>query len=264
MSSSLQQNEIMTHLQNLTLGIPLNPLPPALESLDLSIPHAPPRNPHLSKDEKILAIKNSLRYFPKEFHAELAPEFLSELETRGHIYMYRFRPTVYEMKAYPIEYYPAKTLHAKAIQMMIMNNLNKEVAQFPHELITYGGNGSVFSNWAQYHLTMKYLSEMTEDQTLIMNSGHPQGLYPSHSFAPRVVISNGNMIPNYSSRENYELHYALGNTIYGEMTAGSYCYIGSQGIVHGTTITLYNMTRKYLNREDLKGVVFVVNRHILQ
>ena len=246
-------------LHSLTQGIPLSPLPPPIKSLDPTLPHAPPRHPTLSQSDKTLALINSLRYFPKEFHAELAPEFLSELETYGHIYMYRFRPNHYEMKAYPIENYPAKNLQISAIQMMIMNNLDKEVAQFPHELITYGGNGSVFSNWAQFHLTMKYLSEMTIEQTLIMNSGHPQGLYPSHSMAPRVVISNGNMIPNYSSREHYELHYALGNTIYGEMTAGSYCYIGSQGIVHGTTITLYNMVRKYMKKEVLKGVVFVTS-----
>ena len=255
----MDSHPIATALKSLTLGLPLSPLPPPIKSLDPEVPHTPCRHPILSKDEKILAIKNSLRYFPKELHNELAAEFLNELEVFGHIYMYRFRPTNYEMKAYPIEYYPAKSRHAAAIQMMIMNNLNKEVAQFPHELITYGGNGSVFSNWAQYHIVMKYLSEMTDEQTLIMNSGHPQGLYPSHSFAPRVVISNGNMIPNYSSREDYELHYALGNTIYGEMTAGSYCYIGSQGIVHGTTITLFNMVRKYMNREDLKGVVFVTS-----
>lgn len=256
MSSSA---DIKTLLRSLTEGIPLSPLPPPTKDIDPNVPHAPPRYPILSKDEKILAVKNALRYFPNELHEELAPEFLNELEKYGHIYMYRFRPTHYEMKAYPVEYYPAKSVHAAVIQMMIMNNLNKEVAQFPHEMITYGGNGSVFSNWAQYHLTMKYLSEVTDQQTLIMNSGHPQGIYPSHSLAPRVVISNGNMIPNYSSRDHYELHYALGNTIYGEMTAGSYCYIGSQGIVHGTTITLLNMTRKYLKREDLKGVVFVTS-----
>jgi len=250
---------IKSLLQSLAQGLPLSPLPHPIKSLDPDVPHAPPRHPHLSKDDKILAIKNALRYFPNDHHSELAPEFLNELETYGHIYMYRFRPTNYEMKAYPIECYPAKSIQAAAIQMMIMNNLHKEVAQFPHELITYGGNGSVFSNWAQYHIIMKYLSEMTEEQTLIMNSGHPQGLYPSHAFAPRVIISNGNMIPNYSSREHYELHYALGNTIYGEMTAGSYCYIGSQGIVHGTTITLYNMVRKYMNKNDLKGVVFVTS-----
>lgn len=166
-----------TILQSLSNGLPLYPLPSPVKSLDPTLPHAPPRHPVLSKDEKTLCLINALRYFPNDLHSELAPEFLHELETYGHIYMYRFRPTNYEMKAYPIEDYPAKSNQTAAIQMMIMNNLNKEVAQFPHELITYGGNGSVFSNWAQYHITMKYLSDMSNEQTLIMNSGHPQGYF---------------------------------------------------------------------------------------
>lgn len=211
-------------LISLSQGIPLPPPPPF--PLSPSLPHAPPRKAPLSPEEVKLAVKNALRYFPKEYHKELGLEFLAELEKYGHIYMYRFRPQNYEMKAYHLDCYPAVSRQAATIQMMIMNNLSKETAQFPEELITYGGNGSVFSNWAQYHLTMFYLSHIKDDQTLILNSGHPQGVYPSHLDAPRLVISNGNMIPNYSGREDYDRHYALGNTIYGEMTAGSFCYIG--------------------------------------
>ncbi|CAD8171689.1 unnamed protein product [Paramecium pentaurelia] len=223
---------------------------------DQSIPHAPCKNLCLNKQEQRLALKNALRYFESDLHERLAPEFLYELQTYGHIYMYRLIPN-YEMKAYPYDKYPCKCKQAQVIMHMIMNNLNHEVAQFPHELITYGGNGSVFQNWAQYHLTMKYLSEMNEHQTLVMNSGHPQGLFPSHPDAPRIVLSNGMMIPNYSTQSHYEKHYALGNTMYGQMTAGSYCYIGSQGIVHGTTLTLLNAARKYLKTDSLNGVVFV-------
>jgi urocanate hydratase len=189
-------------------------------------------------------------------HDLLAPEFAAELQDLGHIYMKRLRP-LYPMKAYPISAYPARCQQAAAIQLMITNNLDPAVAQFPHELITYGGNGSVFSNWAQYHLTMKYLSEMTVDQTLVMYSGHPMGLYPSHEDAPRMVICNGMVIPNYSSKENYDLMYAQGVSQYGQMTAGSYCYIGPQGIVHGTAITIMNAARKYLGKDSMKGVVYV-------
>jgi urocanate hydratase len=182
---------------------------------------------------------------------------IKELKNFGHIYMYRFRPTHYPMKAYPIDYYPAKCKQAAAIMLMIQNNLDPKVAQYPHELITYGGNGSVFSNWAQYHLVMKYLSELEEDQTLVIYSGHPLGIFPSHKDAPRIVITNGMVVPNYSSKEDYERMFALGVSQYGQMTAGSYCYIGPQGIVHGTTITILNAGRKYLGLNNLRGKVFV-------
>lgn len=249
-----------SQLASLAAGIPLNPLPGAPPSdRDPTVPHAPKRVPNLSTEDKKLAIRNALRYFPAELHKTLAPEFLEELEKYGHIYMYRFRPTNYEMKAHPIDQYPAKTMQAKCIQMMIMNNLDPAVAQFPHELITYGGNGAVFQNWAQYHLVMKYLSEMTENQTLAMYSGHPMGLFPSHPDAPRVVITNGMVIPQFSDKEHYEKLSATGNTMYGQMTAGSYCYIGPQGIVHGTTLTVLNAGRKYLNQNDLAGKVLVTS-----
>jgi len=181
-----------------------------------------------------LAVSNALRYFPAALHSLLLPEFLEELDKLGHIYMYRFRPTHYAMQAYPIATYPATVPECRAMQLMIMNNLDPRVAQFPHELITYGGNGAVFSNWAQYHLVMYYLSVMTEHQTLVLYSGHPLGLFPSTPNAPRVVITNGMVIPNYSSKADFERMYALGVTMYGQMTAGSWCYIGPQGIVHGT------------------------------
>ena len=211
----------------------------------------------MSSDEKKLALKNALRYFPKEQHKELIEEFAAELEEYGRIYMYRYRPEN-EIYARPLEDYPAKCNQAKAIMLMIQNNLHHDVAQHPHELITYGGNGSVFQNWIQYRLTMKYLSEMTEEQTLVMNSGHPQGLFPSHKNAPRVVVSNGMVIPNYSSQDHWEKFNALGVTQYGQMTAGSYMYIGPQGIVHGTTITVLNAIRKIAkNRDDYKGKLFV-------
>lgn len=206
------------------------------------INHAPRRKDILSAGEKKLAIRNALRYFPAEFHSVLAKEFANELKAYGRIYMYRFRPG-YEMKARHIDAYPSKTKEAAAIMLMIMNNLDPAVAQHPHELITYGGNGAVFQNWAQYRLTMKYLSEMAGDQTLVMYSGHPMGLFPSHKNAPRVVVTNGMMIPNYSSQDNLERLNALGVSQYGQMTAGSYMYIGPQGIVHGTTITLLNAAR---------------------
>ena len=224
--------------------------------LDSSLSHAPKRKEILSAEEKELAIRNSLRYFPKEMHAELAKEFAQELKDYGRIYMYRFRPT-YEMKARPIDWYPAESQQAAAIMLMIQNNLDPAVAQHPQELITYGGNGGVFQNWAQYRLVMKYLSEMTEEQTLVMYSGHPLGLFPSHKDAPRVVVTNGMMIPNYSKPDDWEKFNALGVTQYGQMTAGSYMYIGPQGIVHGTTITVLNAGRKLSEGGSLAGKLFV-------
>ena len=242
-----------------TYGIPRElPIP---ATLDPSVPHAPSRPQVLNEIEKTLAIRNALRYFPKEWHAELGKEFLSELEEFGHIYMHRFRPD-YEMQARPLGYYNANSESAAAIMMMIQNNLDPSVAQFPHELVTYGRNGTVFQNWAQYQLTMKYLSEMNDGQTLVMNSGHPLGLFPSSKSAPRVVISNGMVIPNYSSQDDYERMNALGVTQYGQMTAGSYMYIGPQGIVHGTMITIMNASRKYLGTsptEGLGGVLYVTS-----
>jgi urocanate hydratase len=221
-------------------GIP-NQLPPKRE-VPTEINRAPKRKDILSTGEKRLALENALRYFPKEWHAELAPEFLEELKEFGRIYMYRFKPS-YDMHARGIEEYPCKTPQAAAIMLMIQNNLDPAVAQHPEELITYGGNGAVFQNWAQYLLTMKYLSEMTEEQTLHMYSGHPMGLFPSSKEAPRVVVTNGMMIPNYSQPDDWEKFNALGVTQYGQMTAGSYMYIGPQGIVHGTTITVLNAAR---------------------
>ena len=216
---------------------------PELQPYDTTINHAPKRKDILTPEEKKLALRNALRYFPQKFHSTLAPEFANELKTYGRIYMYRFRPT-YEMFARPIDAYPHRSEQAAAIMMMIQNNLDKAVAQHPHELITYGGNGSVFQNWAQYRLAMKYLSEMTDEQTLVMYSGHPLGLFPSHKGAPRVVVTNGMVIPNYSKPDDWERDNALGVSQYGQMTAGSYMYIGPQGIVHGTTITVLNAARK--------------------
>jgi urocanate hydratase len=209
---------------------------------DTEINHAPKRKDILTRDEKRQALKNALRYFPQDFHKELAAEFINELRSFGRIYMYRFRP-VYEMKARTIDDYPAKLVSAAAIMLMISNNLDNMVAQHPHELITYGGNGAVFQNWAQFRITMKYLSEMTDEQTLVIYSGHPLGLFPSKREAPRLVVTNGMVIPNYSSQDNWEKFNALGVSQYGQMTAGSYMYIGPQGIVHGTTITLMNALR---------------------
>ncbi len=224
---------------------------------DPSINHAPKRKDILSLSEKKLAVKNALRYFLPKHHETLAPEFAIELEKYGRIYMFRFRPD-YKMYARPVDEYPANSSQAAVIMLMIQNNLNPEVAQHPHELITYGGNGAVFQNWAQYLLTMQYLSIMTDEQTLHMYSGHPMGLFPSHSEAPRVVVTNGMMIPNYSSQDDWERYNALGVTQYGQMTAGSYMYIGPQGIVHGTTITLLNAGRKIAkNNEGLEGKLFV-------
>ncbi len=223
-----------------------------------NISHAPKRKDILNKEEKKLALKNALRYFDEKHHKELASEFLNELETYGRIYMYRFRPD-YKIYARPINEYPAKSKQAAAIMLMIQNNLDDATAQHPDELITYGGNGSVFQNWAQYLLTMKYLSEMTDEQTLIMYSGHPLGLFPSHKDAPRVVVTNGMVVPNYSAPDDWERFNALGVSQYGQMTAGSYMYIGPQGIVHGTTITILNAGRKILKsgETDLKGKLFV-------
>ncbi|HEX2969548.1 MAG TPA: urocanate hydratase [Bacteroidales bacterium] len=231
---------------------------PQLKPYDNSINHAPKRKDILSKAEKKMAIKNSLRYFPERFHKTLAPEFASELKNYGRIYMYRFRPA-YGMKARSMDEYPCRTCKAAAIMMMIMNNLDPAVAQHPHELITYGGNGAVFQNWAQYRIAMKYLSEMTEEQTLVMYSGHPLGLFPSHKDSPRVVVTNGIVIPNYSSQDNWEKFNALGVSQYGQMTAGSYMYIGPQGIVHGTTITLLNASRMIDNRHSESGTRLFVS-----
>ena len=227
--------------QELRQGIPS--VLPEPQPWDDSVNHAPKRKDILTKAEKELAVRNALRYFDPKFHSVLAPEFAEELNKYGRIYMYRFRPT-YKMYARPIEEYPAKCRQAAAIMLMIQNNLDPAVAQHPHELITYGGNGAVFQNWAQYRLAMKYLSEMTEEQTLVMYSGNPMGLYPSHKDAPRVVVTNGMMIPNYSKPDDWERFNAMGVTQYGQMTAGSYMYIGPQGIVHGTTITVLNAARK--------------------
>ena len=240
--------------QDILQGIPsVLPVKKAYES---AINHAPKRKQILSKEETRLALENALRYFSKELHAELAPEFLQELNDFGRIYMYRFRPD-YSMYARPIEEYPGKSLQAKAIMLMIQNNLDYAVAQHPHELITYGGNGAVFQNWIQYRLTMKYLAEMTEEQTLVMYSGHPMGLYPSHKDAPRVVVTNGMVIPNYSKPDDWEKMNALGVSQYGQMTAGSYMYIGPQGIVHGTTITVLNGFRKI--KKSPAGSLFVTS-----
>ena len=216
---------------------------PCVKEYDLTVNHAPKRKDILTKEEKKLALRNALRYFPAKHHAILAPEFAEELEKYGRIYMYRFRPS-YKIYARPIEEYPAKSRQAAAIMLMIQNNLDHAVAQHPHELITYGGNGAVFQNWAQYRLVMQYLANMTEEQTLVMYSGHPMGLFPSHKDAPRVIVTNGMMIPNYSKPDDWERFNAMGVTQYGQMTAGSYMYIGPQGIVHGTTITVLNASRK--------------------
>ena len=247
----------MTDFQKQILeGIP-DVLPPKKE-YDPSINHAPKRKDILSEAEKRLAIRNALRYFPAKHHKELAAEFADELKRYGRIYMYRLRPD-YEMKARNIDEYPARSRQAAAIMLMINNNLDYAVAQHPHELITYGGNGAVFQNWAQYRLTMQYLAKMTDEQTLVMYSGHPMGLFPSHKDAPRVVVTNGMVIPNYSKQDDWERFNALGVSQYGQMTAGSYMYIGPQGIVHGTTITVMNAARMRLKagETDIHGMLFV-------
>lgn len=233
---------------------------PAPKPYDTTVNHAPRRKKILSPEEERLALRNALRYFPAEQHAVLAPEFADELRRYGRIYMYRFRPD-YDMYARHIDEYPARSKEAAAIMLMIQNNLNPAVAQHPHELIIYGGNGAIFQNWAQYLLTMKYLSEMTDEQTLVMYSGHPLGLFPSHRWAPRVVVTNGMVIPNYSKPDDWERYNALGVSQYGQMTAGSYMYIGPQGIVHGTTITVLNAARKHLKpgRDDIHGMLFVTS-----
>ncbi len=236
-------------------GIPENL--PAIKPYDTSLNHAPKRKDILSSEEKKLAVRNALRYFPKKFHAVLAKEFAEELKKYGRIYMYRFRPD-YKIFARPLSEYPFKSKQAGAIMHMLSNNLDYAVAQHPHELITYGGNGAVFQNWAQYLLTMKYLAEMTDEQTLVMYSGHPLGLFPSHKDAPRVVVTNGMMIPNYSKQDDWEKFNALGVTQYGQMTAGSFMYIGPQGIVHGTAITILNAGRKISKgKTELAGKIFV-------
>jgi urocanate hydratase len=231
---------------------------PEPKPYDPSVNHAPRRRDILTDEEKKLALRNALRYFPASLHQVLAPEFATELRDRGRIYMYRYRPS-YEMKARPLSEYPHRSIQAAAIMLMITNNLDPAVAQHPHELITYGGNGAVFQNWAQYRLTMRYLSEMTDDQTLVMYSGHPLGLFPSHREAPRVVVTNGMVIPNYSSQDHWEKFNALGVSQYGQMTAGSYMYIGPQGIVHGTTITLLNAARRVrpVAEEERKSRLFI-------
>ena len=248
--------------EEILAGIPQDRLPEP-KPYDKAINHAPKRKDILTAEEKVLALKNALRYFPAKFHAELAPEFAQELKDYGRIYMYRFRPS-YDMYARPIDEYPCRSRQAAAIMAMIQNNLDPRVAQHPHELIIYGGNGAIFQNWAQYRLTMKYLAEMTDEQTLSMYSGHPMGLFPSHKDAPRVVVTNGMVIPNYSKQDDWERFNARGVSQYGQMTAGSYMYIGPQGIVHGTTITVMNAARKQLKargiagtRENMKGMLFV-------
>lgn len=248
----------MTFADEIRMGIPdflPEPMP-----YDNNINHAPKRKEILTQEERQLALRNALRYFPKHLHAQLAPEFIDELNRYGRIYMYRYRPS-YDMYARPIDEYPHRSEQAAAIMLMIQNNLNPEVAQHPHELIVYGGNGAIFQNWAQYRLTMKYLSEMTDEQTLVMYSGHPLGLFPSHKNAPRVVVTNGMVIPNYSKPDDWERMNALGVSQYGQMTAGSYMYIGPQGIVHGTTITVLNACRKQLcakgEAKDIRGMLFV-------
>lgn len=248
--------------EEILAGIPQDRLPEP-KPYDTAINHAPKRKDILTPEEKELALKNALRYFPARFHAELAPEFARELKEYGRIYMYRFRPS-YDIYARPIDEYPCRSRQAAAIMAMIQNNLDPRVAQHPHELIIYGGNGAIFQNWAQYRLTMKYLAEMTDEQTLSMYSGHPMGLFPSHKDAPRVVVTNGMVIPNYSKQDDWERFNALGVSQYGQMTAGSYMYIGPQGIVHGTTITVMNAARKQLKakgiagtRENMKGMLFV-------
>ena len=248
----------MTFSEEIRMGIPdflPEPMP-----YDNNINHAPKRKEILTQEERQLALRNALRYFPKHLHAQLAPELIDELNRYGRIYMYRYRPS-YDMYARPIDEYPHRSEQAAAIMLMIQNNLNPEVAQHPHELIVYGGNGAIFQNWAQYRLTMKYLSEMTDEQTLVMYSGHPLGLFPSHKNAPRVVVTNGMVIPNYSKPDDWERMNALGVSQYGQMTAGSYMYIGPQGIVHGTTITVLNACRKQLcakgEAKDIRGMLFV-------
>ncbi len=252
------QAELLRFQAAIRSGIP--PQLPLARPLDPTVSHAPRRVVEgvLSENEKVLAVQNALRYFPTDWHRELAAEFADELQRYGRIYMHRFRPD-YAMHARPVSDYPHRCPQAAAIMLMIQNNLDPKVAKHPHELITYGGNGAVFQNWAQYLLTMRYLSEMTENQTLVLYSGHPMGLFPSHPDAPRVVVTNGMMIPNYSKKDDWNKYNALGVTQYGQMTAGSFMYIGPQGIVHGTTITLLNAGRRMGLGESLAGRVFVTS-----
>lgn len=244
--------------QYISTGIPADL--PEFNGLDQNIPHAPKRiiENLLTKEEKQLAVENALRYFPEDLHQQLSIEFANELKRYGRIYMYRFKPQ-YQMYARPIEEYPAKSKQAAAIMLMIQNNLDPKVAKYPDELITYGGNGAVFQNWAQYLLTMKLLSEMNDEQTLVLYSGHPLGLFPSNKNAPRVVLTNGMMIPNYSSKDDWNKYNALGVTQYGQMTAGSFMYIGPQGIVHGTTLTLMNAIRRMGLIENERGILFITS-----
>jgi urocanate hydratase len=249
----------MSFADEISEGVPAELPPP--RPIDTSVPHAPKRPQVLSDPERRLALENALRYFPAEWHSTLASEFLEELDELGHIYMHRFRP-LYEMRARPIYEYPKGSVSAAAIMLMIQNNLDPDVAQYPHELVTYGANGTVFQNWIQYRITMQYLCRMTDDQTLVMYSGHPLGLFPSDGDSPRVVVTNGMVIPNYSTQEEYERMSAMGVSQYGQMTAGSYMYIGPQGIVHGTAITILNAARKYFGRtsdDGLGGILFVTS-----
>ena len=246
----------MTFQEEIRAGIP--DFLPQAKAYDSEINHAPKRKDILTTEEKRLALRNALRYFPEHLHAQLAPEFAQELHDYGRIYMYRYRPD-YDIHARPLGEYPHQSEQAAAIMLMIQNNLDPRVAQHPHELIIYGGNGAIFQNWAQYRLTMRYLSEMTDEQTLVMYSGHPLGLFPSHRRAPRVVVTNGMVIPNYSKPDDWERMNALGVSQYGQMTAGSYMYIGPQGIVHGTTITVLNAARRQFRpgQTDARGMLFV-------
>jgi urocanate hydratase len=251
----MENKELKRFRELVVQGIPAQLPPPA--KYDDEISHAPKRKDILTREEKVLALKNALRYFPKQHHKELSVEFARELEKYGRIYMYRFRPE-YRITARSIDDYPHKSRQAAAIMLMLSNNLDYAVAQHPHELITYGGNGAVFQNWAQYLLTMQYLSQMTDEQTLVLYSGHPMGLFPSHKEAPRLVITNGMVIPNYSSQDHWEKFNAMGVSQYGQMTAGSFMYIGPQGIVHGTTITVLNAARmKNGGSDDIRGKIFV-------
>ena len=251
----MENKELKRFRELVVQGIPAQLPPPA--KYDDEISHAPKRKDILTREEKVLALKNALRYFPKQHHKELSVEFAKELESYGRIYMYRFRPE-YRITARSIDDFPHKSRQAAAIMLMLSNNLDYAVAQHPHELITYGGNGAVFQNWAQYLLTMQYLSQMTDEQTLVLYSGHPMGLFPSHKEAPRMVITNGMVIPNYSSQDHWEKFNAMGVSQYGQMTAGSFMYIGPQGIVHGTTITVLNAARmQNRGNDDIRGKIFV-------
>ena len=258
--SSLNEDQIKSKLIRLCSGITSD----LLESTQSNPPrpninHAPKRTHGLDQENRKIMYKNALRYIPKKYHDKFLKTFKTEVDTFGHIYMHDFRPNYIEIKAYPLHLYPAKTQQGASMMLMIMNNLSDAIAQYPDELVTYGGNGQVFSNWAQFLLVMNYLSRLTDEQTLVLYSGHPLGMFPAPKSGPRLVLTNGMVIPNYSSREEYEKMFALGVTQYGQMTAGSYCYIGPQGIVHGTTLTVMNAGRKYLKTESLSGRVFLTS-----